>query len=185
MRESIKDFVRICAETLPITEPIYEFGAFQVPGQVDFADLRPFFPDKRYIGADMRKGPGVDVVLNLHNIDLPDNSAGTILMMDTIEHVEYLRKAMDEVYRILKKDGLVILSSHMKFPIHDYPNDYWRFTPEAFKSLLKPFRFSLVDYAGDVTFPHTVVGVGFKSKLKDSILKDYQKKIKRWQALWY
>jgi hypothetical protein len=38
MRESIKEFVKICAETLPIIEPIYEFGSLQVPGQEGFAD---------------------------------------------------------------------------------------------------------------------------------------------------
>lgn len=31
MRESIKGFVKIIADTLPIVEPIYEFGSLQVP----------------------------------------------------------------------------------------------------------------------------------------------------------
>jgi len=71
MRGSIKEFVWIVAETLPVLEPIYEFGSLQVPGQEGFADLRPIFEGKRYIGCDMREGPGVDLVLNLHAIDLP------------------------------------------------------------------------------------------------------------------
>ena len=136
MRELIKQFVKICAETLPINEPIYEFGSLQVAGQEGFADLRPFFSVKKYVGADMRKGPGVDVLLNLHNIDLPSKSVGTALVLDTFEHVEYPRKAIDELYRILKPNGIIIISSVMNFPIHDHPADYWRFTPEAFKSLL-------------------------------------------------
>lgn len=43
MRESIKEFVKIIADTLPIVEPIYEFGLLQVPGQESFAYLRPIF----------------------------------------------------------------------------------------------------------------------------------------------
>jgi hypothetical protein len=56
----------------------------------------------------------------------------------------------------------VVLSSVMNFPIHDYPYDYWRFTPEAFKSILKPFSSAFVGFAGTDDFPHTVVGIGFK-----------------------
>lgn len=82
MRESIKEFVKICAETLPIIEPVYEFGSFQVPGQEGFADLRPFFKGKKYIGTDVRDGPGVDVLVDLHNINLPADSVCPIPSMN-------------------------------------------------------------------------------------------------------
>lgn len=162
MRKLIKQFVQICGECLPIPEPIYEFGSLQVPGQEGFADLRPFFPNAEYVGCDMRMGPGVDKILNLHDIDLKDGSVGTVLILDTLEHVEFPRKAMDEIYRILKPNGLVIVSSVMKFPIHDYPYDYWRFTPEGFRSLLRCFPNSFVDFVGDEQFPHTIIGIGSK-----------------------
>jgi len=155
------------ADLLPIQDPIYEFGSLQVAGQKGFADLRPLFPRCQYVGCDMRQGPGVDVLLNLHKIDLPNESAGTVLCLDTLEHVEYPRRAIDELHRILKPNGIIVISSVMDFPIHDYPFDYWRFTPEAFKSLLRPFSQSLCTYAGDAGFPHTVVGIGFKNPIDE------------------
>ena len=164
MRQVVKDFAVIGARILPIAEPIYEFGSLRVPGQETFADLRPLFPGKEYVGADMREGLGVDKILNLHDIDLPDDSVGTILCLDTLEHVEYPHKAMQEIYRVLKPDGIAVISSVMYFRIHDYPHDYWRFTPEAFRSLLKPFTSTFVSFAGVETFPHTVVGIGFKGE---------------------
>ncbi len=164
MRQVVKDFMVISAGILPIAEPIYEFGSLRVAGQETFADLRPLFPGKEYIGADMREGLGVDKLLNLHDIDLPDNSVGTLLCLDTLEHVEYPHKAMQEIHRVLKPDGVVVISSVMQFRIHDYPHDYWRFTPEAFKSILKPFSSSFVTFAGFEAFPHTVVGIGFKGQ---------------------
>lgn len=179
MRMPIKDFASLTAEVLPIEEPIYEFGSLQVPSQVGFADLRPFFPNKEYIGADMREGPGVDQLLNLHDIDLPGDSAGTVLCFDTLEHVEYPRKALSEIHRILKPDGIAIISSVMLFPIHDHPYDYWRFTPEAFKSILKPFTASFVGYAGREDFPHTVVGIGFKGLVPD--LSPFNDQYVKWQ----
>jgi SAM-dependent methyltransferase len=182
VREEIKRFVRICAETLPLSDPIYEFGSLQVPK--GFADLRPLFPGKKYIGADMREGPGVDMVLNLHNIDLPSGVAGTVMIMDTLEHVEYVRKAIDEAHRILNENGVLIISSVMNFSIHDHPHDYWRFTPEAFKSLLKPFNFSFVDFAGEETFPRTVVGIGFKGAIRESEINDFLVKVKEWKMFY-
>lgn len=79
--ESITHFVKIGAETLPISESICEFDSLQVPEQEGFADLRPLFPGKKYVGADMRKGPGVDIILNLHKINLPSESVGTVLIL--------------------------------------------------------------------------------------------------------
>lgn len=182
MRESVKEFVKICAETLPIVEPIYEFGSLQVVGQEGFADLRTFFPAKKYIGSDMREGPGVDMILNLHDIDLPPNTVGTALCLDTLEHVEFPRTAIEEIYRVTQPDGLVIISSHMREKIHAYPNDYWRFTPEGFKSLLKPFKNSFVSYAGKERFPHAVVGLGFKGEAPP--LEKFRTAFENWQLRW-
>lgn len=184
MREPINEFVKICSRHLPSPEPVYEFGSFQVPGQEHISNLRGYYPGKKYFGADMREGPGVDVVLNLHQIDLPDATAGTVLMLETIEHVEYPRKALDEVHRILKPGGVLLMSSAMCFPIHDYPHDYWRFTPEAFRSLLKPFSHSIVAAAGESLFPHTVVGIGFKGQVAGMDLAGLQKELDGWQTFW-
>lgn len=183
MRGSIKRFVELVAETLPISEPIYEFGALQVRGQEGLADLRPLFPDKKYVGSDMREGPGVDVILDLHNIDLPSESVGTALILDTLEHVESPRKAIEEAYRILKSDGIVVISSVMYFPIHDHPYDYWRFTPEAFRSLLKPFASSFVDFGGAACLPHTVVGIGFKGPLSEDAMDRFVRRLRQTKPL--
>ena len=110
------------------------------------------FSRARNILALICEGSGVDIVLNLHHINLSLESVGTVLILDTLEHVEFPRKAIEEIYRILKPCGILIISSVMNFPIHDYPYDYWRYTPEAFKSLLKPFTFSFVDLAGESNF---------------------------------
>ncbi len=180
MKPNVKEFAKIISTSLPIMDPIYEFGSLQVPEQVGFSDLRPFFPNNQYIGCDMRQGPGVDKVLNLHDIDLPPESVGTILCFDTLEHVEFPRKALEEIYRVLKPNGIAIITSLMNFPIHEYPHDYWRFTPEAFKSILKPFQNSFVGFQGDPNFPHTVVGIGFKGEMPT--LSEFEKKYLEWQT---
>jgi len=165
MRPVIRHFVEIVASTLPIAEPIYEFGSYRVEGQEELADLRPLFPGKEYVGCDMRPGLGVDRILDLHDINLPDDTAGTVLCLETIEHVEFCHQALREMHRILKPGGICVLFSAMAFPIHEYPQDYWRFTPAGFGSLLRPFETRYIGYIGNEHFPHTILGLGAKGEV--------------------
>lgn len=178
MRKSLWKYVNIVLDTLPLAEPIYEFGSYQVEDSGQDADLRPLFAGKNYVGCDMRAGPGVDKVLNLHHIDLPDNTAGTVFLMDTLEHVEYPHQAVNEVYRILKPGGVLVMSSVLDFFIHETPNDFWRFTPDAFRSLLKPFKQSHVGWYGPDYFPQTVVGIGIKDA--ELPLEDFVTRYEAW-----
>lgn len=179
MRDSIRSFIEICVETLPIEGSIYEFGAMQVEGNTAIADLRPLFSNSEFYGCDMRKGPGVDLVLDLHQIDLPQSVAGSVIALDTLEHVERPWEAMSEIYRILKPGGIAILTSVMRFPIHGYPNDYWRFTPEGLRSLFKVFDNNFIGSCGGTkNFPQTVVGIGFKGKIAD--LNAFNIKYAKW-----
>lgn len=162
MRKETRAFVEAVASELPLLEPIVEFGALQVEGQEKYADLRPLFPGKHYIGCDMRPGRGVDRIENLHALTFADESVGTVIMLDTLEHVQYPFKAMAEVARILKPGGVCIMTSVMLCPIHAYPSDYWRFTPEGFRVLLEPFETRWVFDDRPTLFPRSVYGVGIK-----------------------
>lgn len=178
MRKSLWKYINIVVDTLPIVEPIYEFGSYQIEGVAQDIDLRPLFTGKTFVGCDMRAGPGVDKVLNLHAIDLPDNTAGTVFLMDTLEHVEYPHQAVSEVFRILKPGGLLVMSSVLDYFIHETPNDYWRFTPDAFRSLLKPFRQTHVGWYGPDYFPQTIVGIGIKDA--ELPLADFEQRYAQW-----
>ncbi len=185
MQKSTLHFVNNCLKLLPIIGPVYEFGALQVHGDGRIEDLRYLFKPTGldYVGCDMRAGPGVDQVQNLHNLDIPDNSVGCIVCMDTLEHVEYPRKAMLEIHRVLKPNGIAVMSSVFEFPIHGYPNDYWRFTPNGFRSLFKPFKSSLVyAYGRNELSPQTVAGVGFKGDAPDT--KAFHKASEDWEK-WF
>ncbi len=182
MRESIRQFAQIVSQTLPVEAPIFEFGALQLEGLVASADLRPFFPGKEYVGCDMREGPGVDRVLNLHDIDQPSGTVGTVISLDTMEHVEFPHRAMGEIHRILKPDGVAVISSVLDFRIHATPYDYWRFTPDGFRSILSPFSSCFVGYAGRDRFPHTIIGIGFKGKAYP--LNKFELMFAEWRTRW-
>ncbi len=73
----------------------------RLTGRKASADLRGLFPGQKYVGCDMRPGPGVDLVEDVTAINLPDESAGTVLCIETFEHVFEVRRGFDEVFRIL------------------------------------------------------------------------------------
>jgi SAM-dependent methyltransferase len=163
MRNHNKALCSLTARTLDCPGPIFEFGAYQVDGQEGFADLRTLFPGRKYVGCDMRPGPGVDRVEDVTAISLPDASAGTVLCIETFEHVFEVRRGFDEVFRLLKPGGVFVITSPLNFRIHGYPDDYWRMTPNCLRRLLEPYAARLSGYQGYHAFPHTVMGVAIKA----------------------
>lgn len=143
--------------------PIVEFGSLQVePGQPN--DLRSLFRSETFIGTDMRPGPGVDRIEDLRSLSFADGEIGTALCLDTLEHCEDPLTACRELHRVLRDDGVCVISSVMFFPVHGYPQDYWRFTPEGFRVLLAPFDEMWSTGIGHPELPTQVLGVGTKGR---------------------
>jgi SAM-dependent methyltransferase len=162
MRDHNKAFCNLVAENFDCPGPVFEFGSYQVDGQEGYANLRQLFATKSYVGCDMRPGPGVDRVEDVTAISLPDESAGTILCIETFEHVFEVSKAFSEVFRLLKPGGIFVITSPLNFRIHGYPDDYWRMTPSCLRRQLSTYAARVSGYQGDRSFPHTVMGVGLK-----------------------
>ena len=184
MRDHNKAFCQLIAETFDCPGPVYEFGSYQVEGQVEYADLRTMFKDKGYVGCDMRSGPGVDRVEDVTNISLPDGAAGTVLCIETFEHVFEVRRAFDEVFRILKPGGLFVITSPLNFRIHGYPDDYWRMTPSCLRRMLGAYSARLTGFQGYHKFPHSVMGLGFKSPAPLDFDRRAGSLVRRYNAHW-
>lgn len=146
---------------------VLEIGSLIVEGQENIA-MRSAVEKMGYefIGIDMRSGNGVDIVVDAkdtgHFID--DDSVDTIICLDTLEHVDWPRDLIRESYRIIKPGGYIFLATVMDFPIHDYPSDYWRFTPECLKMLLEDAGYKDVEMEGHgrSDFPGVVRAIGRK-----------------------
>lgn len=169
MRTTMLSLARTLSRSVRLPEPIYEFGARRVPGQEHRGDVRSFFRDRRFIGTDVEPGEGVDAVLDLHRLGLDDGSIGTALVFDTIEHVRDPWRALAEIHRCLVPGGLLVITSVMYFPVHAYPDDYWRFTASGFSILLEPFHRIAVRAYGLEKLPHTVVGVASKGPIEPTL----------------
>lgn len=182
MRPAVLDFARDIAERFPMAEPVIEMGARAAEGQEGVADLRSLFGAADYIGCDIQEGLGVDQIEDIHDLSFDDGSVGTVICLETLEHVADPLRAVEEMHRVLRPGGVLAISSLMFFPIHAHPWDYWRFTPEGFELLLRPFESRLVVAQGWDLMPEGVFGVGVKgpADLQPSLLPRTSAAAERW-----
>ncbi len=159
MNVFLNGLARAVIETFDLPGPVLEIGSYQVAGQEEIADLRGLCAGKEYIGVDMRPGPGVDCVANVEALPQADASVGTVIAMSTFEHVRRFWRGFEEIHRVLRPDGMLIVSCPFYFHIHAYPSDYWRFTPEALDVMLEPYPSKIVGWHGPVRKPLNVWAV--------------------------
>jgi SAM-dependent methyltransferase len=162
MNQFINGVARAIAEAFDLPGPILEIGSYQVAGQEEVAELRALFPGKPYIGIDTRLGPGVDQVADVEALPYPDGSIGTVIAMNTFEHVPRFWRGFEEIYRVLRPDGAVLVSCPFFFHIHHHPSDYWRFTPEAFDLLLGDYPTKILGWHGAAKRPANVWALAFR-----------------------
>jgi SAM-dependent methyltransferase len=156
MNHFLHGVVRALGETFVLPGPVLEIGSYQVAGQESIGDLRRFFSGQDYQGLDMRPGPGVDCVGSVEKLPQADASVGTVIAFNTFEHVRQFWRGFEEIHRVLKPDGVLLVSCPFFFRIHNFPNDYWRFTPAAFEVLLEQYPSKILGWHGPKQRPANV-----------------------------
>ena len=156
MHDSVLEYVGSWVEFLELEDKkVLDIGSYDVNGST-----RQFFTGE-YIGLDMRAGPGVDIVSGSWDIDLPDASFDVIVSTEMLEHDEYPAHTFDEIRRLLKPNGYVILTCRGPgYPLHEYPGDYHRFTPQDLNDWLEHVGIEVIDTHPDEEVPGAFA-VGF------------------------
>jgi SAM-dependent methyltransferase len=90
-----------------------------------------------YVGADIRPGPNVDVVADVHVLsrEITQHFDG-VYAISTLEHLAMPWKAVLELNAVLTDGGLLFLATHPTWPPHELPWDFWRFNRGAIEVLL-------------------------------------------------
>jgi SAM-dependent methyltransferase len=76
---------------------------------------------------------------------IPDHTYDCVVCMDVIEHTLDPFGAVQEMRRILKPSGQLLISAPLNFRIHGPIPDCWRFTEHGFKVLLRQFEILEID----------------------------------------
>ncbi len=64
-----------------------------------------------------------------------DKSFDTVLNVQVLEHTPEPGRLVSEMGRVLKDDGLLILTAPFDFRLHEEPYDFFRYTPHGLRSL--------------------------------------------------
>jgi SAM-dependent methyltransferase len=136
----------LAAKALPAAQgTLLDFGAGGQP-------YRALFEAKvaRYLAADIRPTPGraLDIVLEPEGrVPLADGGIDTVLSSQTLEHVPDPAFYLRECARLLRPDGVLILTAPMQWRHHEAPHDYFRFTKHGLQLLLARAGFAVEDMA--------------------------------------
>lgn len=113
---------------------IVEIGSQLVNGGL--RDIAP--PGNRYIGLDFVPGPGVDLILDdPYCFPLEDKSADLVVSSSVFEHAEFFWQTFLEAFRVLKEGGVLYINAPACGYFHRFPQDCWRFYPDAANALCK------------------------------------------------
>lgn len=91
---------------------------------------------KEYIGIDIFPGPKVDRVITPGNsLPFKDDYFDAIICTQVLEHVPDIENVLNEIYRVLKPGGRLIVSMPFIYNAHGAPHDYRRFSLDGINLL--------------------------------------------------
>lgn len=73
------------------------------------------------------------------------------ITMDLLEHVSQPFVVAENIQNSLKKDALLFVTVPWVWEIHDYPDDYWRFTPQGLQELFSRMECITVEIIRDMS----------------------------------
>jgi hypothetical protein len=146
MRPLVMEWMKDAVQRYRPEPPVLEVGAHNENGTA-----RPLFPQPDYLGIDLVRGAGVDMVLDI--LLATPYVAGrfkTVYACETLEHVLEPWRAIEVMFEALQPGGLFLATWCFSFPIHAAPKDFYRVTPYGFHYLLSRAGFQdiQVDTAG-------------------------------------
>lgn len=105
----------------------------------------------RYIGLDI-ENPNYSAKPDLKwdgtRIPLDEGTVDCALCTEVLEHCPNPTVVLTEIRRVLRPGGLLFFTVPFVWPLHDLPNDFFRYTPVALKALITESGFADVEVKG-------------------------------------
>lgn len=91
---------------------------------------RTWFSDAvEYVGLDVTAaGKDVDLVASALDLPFEDRTFNHVFSTQVLEHLPEPSDFFAEIARVLKPGGTAFVSTNQMYPLHEEPNDYYRFT---------------------------------------------------------
>ncbi len=133
---------------------VLEVGSAR-PADAWWADIQSQLgmQDEEWTGVDMQESDCTDIVCDLtwdlygitrepHPLGRASGSFGSCVCAETLEHVTDPAAFLQSVYSLLRPGAWIVITTPFAFPVHGFPRDYWRFTPQGLELLLNDAGFT-------------------------------------------
>ena len=134
---------------------------------------KKIFNNCNYTSVNIDQKINPDLIVKVgEKINLSDSSFDFCLMFNLLEHVYDWNLLLNESYRLLKKDGKLIVLIPFMYPIHGSPQDYIRATHSFIKQKLTDSGFKKINIFSITYGPFTtshLIGFGRLLKYINSI----------------
>lgn len=99
---------------------------------------------KQWIFADIEKENNPDIILDVADMKgIAREAVDVVLATELFEHVENPEQGLKECFRVLKKNGAMILSVPFLYQVHSDPYDFQRWTSHKWKKELAECGFRI------------------------------------------
>lgn len=89
---------------------------------------------------DIDEDRAPDIVGDICTFALNPEEFDVVVISEVLEHLHSPQLALDNIRAALRAGGRLILSTPFALPIHEAPNDYYRYTRYGLAFLLREFR---------------------------------------------
>lgn len=120
-----------------------EPGARVLDAGAGEGQYKSLFADLRYTGIDLGVGDAewayhkLDAIADLAKLPFADASFAACVNIVTLEHVQEPSAVVQELARILKPGGRLLLITPLEWEEHQQPHDYYRYTRHGIEYLLQ------------------------------------------------
>ena len=97
-------------------------------------------PGVEFIESDVYFGPRTNLICDCHSIPLRNESVDGVIIQAVLEHVVDPYRCAEEIYRTLKKGGLVYADTPFMQQTHGGRHDFTRFTYLGHRRLFRKFE---------------------------------------------
>lgn len=136
-KKNREEFSRIIKKT-GFKEPIIDIGS----GPVEDGNTNGLSEEilKKRISFDYGLHLGTCLVADVNNLPFKNDSVSGVLFQGVIEHIENPERAILEINRVLKNNGLIYAEAPFLQHLHYDPIDHCRFTLDGLAHIFRDFK---------------------------------------------